>query len=165
MKHLFQYAALALALLPAPALALSCMPYFVENAYHDAETSPDAYVIVYGRLSFDPANLPHVDWEHQEDTPPDTGFAGHMTGSMLTPEGFSMPFDQEIRINIQCFGPWCGRLVPDIAHLVFLKQTESGFLLETDPCGGFAFPEPSSDMLRSVVSCFHHGPCKPPVRE
>nr|WP_275116191.1 hypothetical protein [Aliiroseovarius subalbicans] len=151
-------AALALCL-PAPALALSCMPYHVSDAYRDAAASADAYVIVRGVLSFDEGLLPKVDWEHQQDTPQNTLFEAQFDGHALTRNGFFSPFTQPIQVDVQCFGPWCSHLTSGQDYLAFLKQTEGGFLLETNPCGGFAFGQPSKDMLRQVQTCQRGGRC------
>ena len=156
----------ALALcLPSPALALSCMPYDAVLAYHDAAKSDDSYVVVLGDLTFDDGKLPVTDWEHQQDTPPDTLFQGTLTGHSLTHDGFTAPFDRTIRINVQCFGPWCSSLTPDIDYLTFLKQTDSGYLLEVNPCGGFAFGTPSQQVTDQIAACFRGERCVSPLSQ
>lgn len=146
-------------LLSTPALALSCLPYGPVEAYKDAEASEDAYIVVLGTLQFDESKLPKVDWEHQDQTPEYTFFTGHFTGHSLGGDGFVHPFDQQIEVNVQCFGPWCGGLTSGYEYLAYLRQTEGGFLLTTDPCGGMAFGHPDESVVRQVVRCGRGGRC------
>lgn len=148
-------------LLAGPALALSCMPYGVTDAFLAADGSQSDYIVVHGRLDFDAANLPATDWDRQDLTPPETLFAGRLSGRSLTRAGFTAPFESTIAINVQCFGPWCSSLAAGADYLAFLKREGGGYLLETNPCGGFAFGAPSREMLDAVVSCFQGGRCEP----
>ena len=149
--------------LPLPALALSCMPYDIVSAYKDAEKSDDSFVVVLGDLTFDKSALPVVDMDHQADTPADTFFQGRLVGNALTLDGFETPFEMDIAINVQCFGPWCGSLTPDTEYLGFLKRTEGGLLLETNPCGGYAFGEPQPEDVAKVLACARGESCTPPL--
>jgi len=152
------------ALSATPALALSCMPYFPEQAFLDAQASSDRYVIVHGRLDFNPADLPQVDFNHQEDVRPDNMFGATLTGFSLTGSGYNARFVREIRVNAQCFGPWCAAIQSGEDYLVFLKK-QDGYLLEINPCGGMAFAQPSERILRRIHGCLLGDECAPPVPE
>lgn len=154
--------AFALMLTAQPTLALSCMPYSPEQAFWDAAASPDRYVVVHGRLDFNPQLLPQVDWTGQDQAPPDTEFAASFTGFSLTRNGFDARFVRSIRVRVQCFGPWCASLEPGRDYLAFLKKQGGGYLLETNPCGGFAFAAPTPEMIGRIETCFQGGPCDPP---
>jgi len=150
---------------PLPGLALSCLPYGPVDAFWAAAESEDRYVVVRGRLDFNPARLPVVDWEKQEETPPLTTFNASFAGFSLTQEGFTARFVRTIRAEVACYGPWCSTLVPGAEVLGFLRKDGSSYVLATDPCGGFAFTNPTEEMVNSVVRCFRGGPCEPTNHE
>ena len=77
----------------------------------------------------------------QQDTPPHTYFGATMTGFSLTGRGFIARFVQPIRVHVECYGPWCASLTSGAMYLTFLKVTDEGYLLETNPCSGFAFAD------------------------
>ncbi|MCP5039362.1 MAG: hypothetical protein GY945_17360 [Rhodobacteraceae bacterium] len=146
----------------SPALALSCMPYSPQQAFQDASASPDAYVIVHGRLEFNPADLPVVDMERQMDTLPDNYLNASLTGFSLTGAGFNARFVRQIKVNVQCYGPWCASLTPGHDYLTFLKKDGHRYLLETNPCSGFAFADPSDELLHDIYRCLLGEECEPP---
>ncbi|SPF79247.1 hypothetical protein ALP8811_03186 [Aliiroseovarius pelagivivens] len=158
MRNLF--AALFLAL-PGPALALSCMPYNAIAAFQDAAKSDDSYVVVHGTLSFDESKLPKVDWQNQEDVKPDNFLSGRIDGQSLTRAGFTAQFVHDIDINVQCAGPWCSGLTNGAKYLVYLKRDDGNYLLETNPCGGFAFQDPDAATLSKVTACLQGKRCDP----
>ncbi len=162
---LFLRAFVFLALCATPALALSCMPYFAEQAFLDAQASSDRYVIVHGRLDFNPADLPTTDMLNQERAQPDNLFGATLTGFSLTGAGYNNRFVRQIRVNAQCFGPWCSSLEAGADYLAFLKQEPGGYLLEISPCGGMAFANPPERVLQSIHECLLGGRCEPPIPE
>lgn len=151
-----------MALVASPVLALSCIPYSPRHAFQDASASPDRYVVAHGQLDFDPALLPVVDMARQADTPPDTFFGASLTGFSLTGSGFNARMVQQIQVNVQCYGPWCAGLGAGQEYLMFLKQTDAGYLLETNPCGGYAFQDPTPETLHDMHQCLLGEECAPP---
>ncbi|WP_424941551.1 hypothetical protein [Aliiroseovarius sp. S253] len=151
----------AMIALPTTASALSCRPYNAIAAYHDAAESEDAYVVARGTLRFDESKLPKVDWDHQEDVKPDNFLTGRIDGQSLTRAGFTAQFVRDIDINVQCAGPWCSGLTNGADYLVYLKKVGDGYLLETNPCGGFAFQDPDQDTLSKVTACLNGKRCDP----
>ncbi len=131
---------IALAIFTGPALALSCLPPDLARSYQQAKEAKEVYIIVEGRLSFDESKLPVVDYNNQLDTPHNTYIPAHLTGHSLTISGFDSGFDQPITLNAKCFGPWCAKPASDLPYLAFLEQTDAGYMLVLDPCGGFGFP-------------------------
>lgn len=142
------------------ALALSCLPPDVARTFNFAQESEDRFIVVHGQLKFDETKLPQTDWENQGATPPNTFIPATLTGQSLDQTGFSKSFDQEITINARCLGPWCAGGVSDHEYLAFLKETEEGYSLELDPCGGMAFVEPNTEALSKVEACFQGKACK-----
>ena len=116
--------------------------------------------MVLGNLSFDPNKLPKVDWDHQEDVRPDNYLTGRITGKSLTRNGFTNAFSKQINTNVQCYGPWCAGLSQGSA-LVFLKRENGNYLLETNPCGGFAFGDPDDGILNKIKACMQGKRCDP----
>lgn len=147
---MIRWLAACAAWLPLPALALSCMPWDVENAFTEADESAEAYVVVSGDLAFDVDMLPVVDWSDQIAVPPFTEIPARLTGFSLTSEGFSAPFEAEVTLKIGCAGPWCASAQPG-PSLAFLKQTPAGWVLAQGPCGGFYFGDPAQDVLARVA--------------
>ncbi len=148
-------------LIAGPAFSLSCLPYSERHAYQDAAASADMYIVVHGQLRFNPDNLPVPDMSQQDLIQPDNIFRARLSGHFLTENGFTARFERRIDVNVQCFGPWCGGLSSGADYLMFLKETASGYLLETDPCGGFAFQEPQPATLDDMHQCLLGGECTP----
>lgn len=150
-----------LAMLATQGWALSCVPHDVAFVYQEADRSEDRYVVVLGRLEFDSAALPRRDLSGQEDTPPDTLIPARVDGRAMGRAGFTVPFEAEITLNAQCFGPWCAGAMSGVAYLSFLQTTPDGYLLRLDPCGGMGFAEPTPDAVAQVLACFRGEACIP----
>lgn len=146
---------------PSAGFALSCMPYNAIAAYKDAATSDDSYVVVHGKLTFDESKLPKVDWNRQDEVKPDNHLTGRIDGQSLTKAGFTAQFVRDIDINVMCAGPWCAGLSDGADYLVYLKKVGDGYLLENNPCGGFAFQDPDDDTLSKVTACIQGKRCDP----
>lgn len=145
--------------LPFPAMALSCLPYNAISSFKEAAKSDDDYVAVLGELSFNPARLPKRHGARQQKAGSAHVLTGRVVGKSLTRNGFTTPFERKIDINVQCVGPWCGRLIQG-RNLVFLKRKHGTYLLDANLCGGFAFAQPSEAMLDRIKTCTSGGPCK-----
>ena len=150
-----------LCLTAEPGLALSCMAPDVAKTHARAAASEDRYIVVRGRLGFDAAQLPQTDWQNQQATPPHTPIAARITGQALSLTGFVLPFERNITLDVQCFGPWCAGAAPETDYLGFLEQRDGGYVLALDPCGGMGFANPTPEMLGRVKTCFQGGPCVP----
>ncbi|AXI49032.1 hypothetical protein C1J03_21235 [Sulfitobacter sp. SK012] len=148
---------------PWPAFALSCMPHSVEAAFQGAKISDAEYIVVRGTLRFDHKLLPKTDWEHQQDTPPMTRIPVTLQGLSLSRAGFDVPFDRKVTLEVACLGPWCAS-ANNGDVLAFVARGLSGYVLETNPCGGFLFGNPSPAMLKKVSACFQGKDCTPPKR-
>ncbi|MEO3413463.1 hypothetical protein AAFO92_02275 [Roseovarius sp. CAU 1744] len=150
----------ALSVAAGPALSLSCMPVDVASSYQEADASGKSYVIVHGKLEFDEGKLPKVDIARQDQTPPETDIPARLSGKSLTKSGFSAAFDQPITLRVSCLGPWCGGAATDTDYLSFLERTETGFVLQVTPCGGFDFSEPTRAMVDTVTRCHQGKSCR-----
>jgi hypothetical protein len=146
--------------LAGPAVALSCLPHDVAETYRRAAEAEEAYIVVQGRLAFDPALLPSTDMMPQQK-PPHTLIPARLTGQALTRGGFDQAFDRAITLDVQCFGPWCASAVPGTEYLGFLERRDGGYVLAVDPCGGMGHPNPTPAMRDKVLRCLQGGPCTP----
>lgn len=147
---------------PFHARALSCMAWHVEDAYRAADESPDPYIAVQGKLTFDAEELPQVNWDRQEDVPPKTIIDARLTGKAWTGHGFDQPFDRDVTLIVECHGPWCAQVTDGADTLAFLERTEAGFTLRTNPCGWMVFQKPSDDTVSRATSCLQGKSCSPP---
>lgn len=147
-------------LVPAQAMALSCVRPTVERSFAQAQASDDYYVVVRGRLTFDESKIPKTQL-NSNDAPELTKIPATMSGSSLSQAGFKTPFDRKITIELRCFGPWCGSAVSGSEYLGFMKNTASGYALSIDPCQSQVFPEPTPQMLDAVTDCLNGAACSP----
>ena len=139
-------------LLPVQAMALSCLPYGITDAYRDAAEADETYVIVRGTLRFDPGELPEVDLADQAATPALTVIRAEMSGVNVGQKGRRVPFTKPVRLEVRCFGPWCSQPQPGDT-LAFLLRKGQRYTLATDPCGGFLFGRPTAAQMRAVQQC------------
>lgn len=149
------------AALPLPAAALSCLPHSLEGAYQRVAADEAEYIVVHGRLTFDAALLPEVDMSRQAETPPRTAVPARLEGMSMTRRGFEVPFEQALTLDVHCYGPWCGSAATGQDILAFVRRSEDGYVLETNPCGGDLFGTPAPEMLDKVQACFAGKTCQP----
>ena len=145
-------------LVPAQAMALSCIPPSVERSYGYAQDAEEQYVVVSGRLTFDERKLPKKT-KNPNDAPNLTKIPATLSGHILSQAGFVTPFDQEITIDLRCFGPWCGSASSGVDHLAFVKKTDAGYSLTIDPCYSAVFPKPTQQMLDAATACMNGAVC------
>lgn len=149
----------------SPLHALSCVPYGLDNAIYEVATSEDGYVAAVGTLTFNERKLPKVDMSRQDDTPPITLIPARLKGTALNKKGFTQPFSTRLDLAIKCYGPWCSSAQSGTEALVFLQKTDTGYTLNTNPCGGHIFANPSKADLKQVEQCYLQGNCpKPELR-
>ena len=151
---------LALSVLPLPAFALSCMPYWVTDAYLEAANAEEGYVPVLGALDFDANLVPQVDWENQQDVPPTTLIPATFKGVALGSRGVPQDFETDVVLEIQCAGPWCPSPQPG-EMLGFLRKTSHSYVLNTDACGGFLFGQPDAAAIKQLQDCLSGRTCAP----
>lgn len=152
------------AILPLPAVALSCMPHSMEARYKQIAEAKEASVVVLGTLTFDAKLLPETDWDNQQKTPPQTNIPARIDGSALAKSGFNVSFQRDVVLSVLCYGPWCASAVSGGQMLAFVQKSPEGYVVSTNPCGGDVFTAPSPDMIRKVQQCFNGEDCSPADR-
>jgi hypothetical protein len=154
---------LAAVLLPATrAAALTCVPPDPLRSFREADASPERYVVLHGRLRFDPAGMPGLG------TLPPPGaaetlldpVAAQFEGFALGPDGFTRPVRAAVTLEPTCFGQFCGSIGPGEGWLLFARTSEAGrYRVEVDPCGAWAFDRVTEDTLDALVTCLQGGSC------
>ena len=146
-------------LLPLPALALSCLRPSVERSYAQYDAASEVYVVVHGRLTLNERKLPKG---MTQDPPPPamTLVPARIRGSALSKEGFVLPFDQKLTLEVSCLGPWCGGVGNGTDILAFIRKDAEGYAIEVSPCGGAIYSEPNKQMLQEARQCLQSGNCK-----
>ncbi|KIN65455.1 hypothetical protein Z945_498 [Sulfitobacter noctilucae] len=144
----------AIALLaPAPAFALSCMAPSVERSFAQFQEAEEVYIVVHGKLNFDPELLP--EGMTQDPLPPElTLVSAHLKGASLTTDGFVRSYDQPVTLEVSCAGPWCGNAKTGEDIVAFVRKDEDGYALAIRPCGGAVFGSPEPEMLQQLHTCF-----------
>ena len=147
--------------LAGQANALSCKPHSVEHVYQNAAAATENYVVMYGALSFDGRLLPQTDRDPMT-RPQDALISARLVGKILSAEGFDVPAAIDLTFHVACFASWCGNGFPGAEYIAFLEQTAAGYVLKTNPCGGYAFPKPTQAMVEAVERCHTGGGCETP---
>ncbi|WP_147110254.1 hypothetical protein [Tateyamaria sp. syn59] len=146
---------------PVQAVALSCVPYGVSDAFQAAKAAEAGYVPVVGMLDFDTDLLPDTDLSVQViPGDPITLIPATFTGDALTVRGVDRPFETDVVLEVECIGPWCPQVQPG-RILGFLRQTGHSYVLHTDACGGFLFGRPSDAQVEQVRDCLAGRECTP----
>lgn len=79
-------------------------------------------------------------------------------GEVLTVRGIARPFETDVVLEVQCFGPWCPQPQPG-RMLGFLRQTSHSYVLHTNACGGFLFGRPTKAQVEQVKDCLAGREC------
>lgn len=151
-------AILLMLLLPMQAAALSCLRPSVARTYIKAAAADETYIIASGRLTFDQGSLPKGG---NNDAPRMTHIPARLVGKSMTSDGFKVPFDHDITLEVACFGPWCGGAQNGAQVLAFVKRQGARYALSVTPCGGMVFANPKPAMLKQVLRCHRGGDCTP----
>lgn len=146
---------------PLPALALSCMAPSVTRSFDRFAAAEEIYVVVKGRVTFDARLLPQ-GMQADRDPPQMTRVPAVLVGKSLNKNGFRLPFEQDVTLEVTCLGPWCGGVKNGEDLLAFLRKTDAGYALAITPCGGSAFGAPKLAQLKQVAQCYRDGSCETP---
>jgi hypothetical protein len=155
------------------AAALTCAPPDPERSFAAAQGSADRYVVLHGRLDFDPARMPESGtpvppWEPPPGYEPPVGMPdvlappvpARFEGFSLGLEGFTRPVSATVALLAACAGPWCGTMGPDATWLLFARVLpDGGYEVAVPACGGWAFENPSEAVLSRMAGCMRGEPC------
>lgn len=144
-------------LVPAPALALSCVRPDPLVALAEAEASPDSHVVLRGRLDFDEGAMPAPV---SEGAPAPEPVAARFEGAGLGRAGFAIPIVAKVTLRPVCAGPWCGSVPTGEAWVIFARVADEGYEVEVGPCGGALFRD-EPGVAEAVAACHAGGDCAP----
>ena len=147
--------------LPLPALALSCLPYGVTDAYLEADASGEAFVPVLGTMQYDAGAVPQVDWDKQGDVPSLTRIPAVFSGHALTQRGIDLALTTDVILEVKCSGPWCPSPKPGPVLAFLRKKGETSYAVSTNACGGFLFGAPTPEQISAVKDCLAGRGCRP----
>lgn len=154
----------ALLLPAAPAGALTCAPADPLQSFRSAHAAPESYVVLHGRLSFDPAVM-----SGSREPPPGAletvlePVEARFEGAALGLVGFTRPVRASVHLVPTCLGQFCGSIGPGEDWLLFARPSGTGtYRVEIDPCGAWAFDRPSQGTLDALAACFREGACEAP---
>lgn len=156
---MIRFAALAVLIcLPLQAAALSCLTPSVTRSFHQFNNAPETYLIVRGRLTLDMRKLPKNRFT---GTPPPklTVVDARLVGKSMTSNGFSVPFDNAVSLEVACFGPWCGGAQNGDDIIAFVKREAGTYSIAINPCGGAVFSAADPSHKTSLKKCLSGGDC------
>ncbi|MFY0681421.1 MAG: hypothetical protein JXR13_12680 [Thalassovita sp.] len=151
---------LACVVLPQSALALSCLPPDIRLNFLVAEDSPHNHFVVEGRFTIsdpDDANGSTREKFSSENT----RLEGTMVGRALGSKGRTVPFHHPVIFEVDCFGPYCGRVISDTNMIAFVRQDEDQYVVTSGPCLDMVTYEPSELDRDRVQQCIDGGECLP----
>ena len=151
MTRLF---AALLALLPAPALALSCLAPSVEDAFTFAQNAPEAYVPVLGTFS---GVQPRTDVGNPN--PEDRIYQIRFQGIGMTQRGEDSPMNVPVTLQERCLASWCPNVPNGVLVMTFLRVEGQAYVFEIDACGGNAFFQPPLADVATMRACLSAGAC------
>lgn len=155
IKHL-TLAATALAIVAGPASALSCLRTHPVAAFNAVAEAKESFVVLHGEFDFDVSKVPDVN-----APPVVTKVQTRFKGKLLTGAGFTDDVDVPITMNLDCSGPWCARVSPNVDYLAYVRQTEDELIFNVDPCYAFAFSNPEDKFIKAIEQCAAGGDCTP----
>lgn len=144
--------ATAAILIATQGAALSCLRPDPVTTFERLNDDSSSYYLLLGTLDFNASLLPK-GVVNEERTP--APIAANFKGFGLTKRGFTTPFERPVTLQPVCFGPWCGNEVPGIKSLFFAKVAGDDVVINSDPCGGTSFPNPSRQTLDAMTACMN----------
>ncbi|MEO0904437.1 MAG: hypothetical protein AAFX89_06665 [Pseudomonadota bacterium] len=149
--------AATLAMIAGQSHALSCVRPDPIDTFKRVAAAPESYFVLYGKLTFDEAELPSgVSINQSRDPAP---IAARFEGKGLTRQGFTSDYYSDVTLQVTCAGPWCGSARSGIDAVYFVEATDPPVTMRAGACGGLIFEEPSDAILNMLTSCMQGGAC------
>jgi hypothetical protein len=146
------FAAIALTVIAGQATALSCMRPDAVHTFERVSEDTATYYLLYGTLDFDATKQPSGVVNEERNPDP---IAAQFVGFALNSDGFTTPYSRTVTLQPVCYGPWCGNTTPGVQSLLFVQVDGDAITIETTPCGGYIFPDPSRTLLDTMTSCMN----------
>lgn len=153
MKHLI---GLVLMLTSSAASALTCVRPDPARSFATAQAAPETYIILRGHIGIAEVLIPPEPADPQAPAPIPVWF----TGTSLTPQGFTQPYEGPMVVQPTCAGPWCGEINQDMDLIAFARQENGSTIITADPCGGWILPDDAATVA-TLTACIRGEACQP----
>lgn len=140
----------------ASATEFRCYPPDPASYFQAVQASPDQYRIVVGLFDFDPALLPNASGA--DLFPTVQPIPAQFTGQALGPDGPGADVAFDLTILPSCIMVTCATLTPGLPTLAFLRQAETGPVLDLYPCNTPLFA-PMPETLVLLSACLRGAAC------
>jgi len=145
--------ALVFIALASQAAALSCTPPNIGHSFNHVAASKDTYVMGQGKLTAT-GDIPKYQQGQPRQIP------AEFTGVFYGLSGPSGERTVPVTVDAVCFASWCGGFPKtDKTMVVFLKQSPTGYRLESNPCAGDFKIAPTQKDMRILKKCLKKGKC------
>lgn len=144
-------ASVTLMVLAGQAQALSCLAPDPVTSFASASAADLPYLVLTGDLTAPPAT------GMTENKPSQS--RGKLTGLGLTNDGFTVPFDGDVVLDVTCAGPWCGVLPTSGSIVAFARIDGPIPVIEISACGGWLFTDPDQATLDRLTACMNGEAC------
>ncbi|MEO0370580.1 MAG: hypothetical protein AAF231_03905 [Pseudomonadota bacterium] len=150
-----------LSFMAGPALALSCMAPDVAHTFKELQSAPQTYVVVHGVLDFDPAKMPEDGLVNPSQDVSETRMDARLNGNALNVQGFAVPFNSKITLNVECIWSWCPSPKAGSSVLAFVEVSKNEHVFNLGPCYFTGFFNPDQATLNKAAACFRGEACEP----
>lgn len=151
------------AVVAQPALALSCLPYGVQDTWLDATAASERYIVVAGAFELTATTSPRPAPKPGESLigmPQAQTYSASFTGQALSGATFSHSVSGKATVSVNCVAQWCGNL-PAAPWIAFLREDgQGGYETEIGPCASKVYADTPSTR-GAVTSCASGGACRP----
>jgi hypothetical protein len=139
-----------------PALALSCFPPTIQQAFMGVQDSPEMFAPVVGRFDGFASRAPS-----NSQNPQDRTFWANFDGSHISSKGAKSDRTLQVQVQITetCAASWCGNLAAGTQMLTYLLKSGNSYFLTVGPCGGNSVINPTAMQVKTVRSCMAKGRC------
>ena len=147
----------ALVCMAQPAAALSCLPYWVQDSWHDAVAASERYIVVAGEFALDQP-VRHRPPDVSEPNADPITVRAQFDAQIIAGGGGETRLEGTATLTFGCIAAWCAG-APDGPMLVFLREDGPGqYSSETGPCGGFIYAD--RPQTRAMIrACAAGGTC------
>ncbi len=137
------------------AQALQCLRPDPVRSFQAAMAAAETYVVLRGTVAEAEILIPPAKDETQPYPVP-VWFIGHI----LTVDGFTQALETPMTVQINCTGPWCGSMLPEVEVIAFAKVVAGTYVIDAGPCETWVF-QPTPLVEDVLTSCIRGAACVP----
>lgn len=157
MRHWVVAVSLCPALMGGQAYGISCLLPSAQELFRAHQDSSNIYLMAVGTIA--PVNpMPQFNSQTLQFEPSGR-FAATFSGKVARPRGFDLRATLDITVQMNCFDDVCGFLPLKQPAVVFLQQTQDGYVLDTDYCTSTLLEAPTQSDLDQLIDCLNGETC------